>query len=181
MNILGTHDTERALTVLGKGNAEVTWETGSVLAHKKLTQRQRTIAIKKMVIAATIQYTVYGVPSLYYGDEAGLEGYHDPFCRLPFPWGREDERTMLLYRRLGALREEYRELFATGEFRVLDVRDGFIAYERYNKTYSIIVAANAKKDAVEYKPFGDWTELGSGQPYGGTVGGFGCVILKKEM
>ena len=86
----------------------------------------------------------------------------------------------MLYRRLGALREDNRELFATGEFRVLEVRDGFIAYERYNDTDSIIVAANVKREAAEYEPSGYWTELVSGQRYKGSVGGFSCVILKKE-
>ena len=32
-----------------------------------------------------------GDPTIYYGDEAGLTGCHDPFCRRPFPWGHEDK------------------------------------------------------------------------------------------
>ena len=31
-----------------------------------------------------------GIPCIYYGDEAGLQGSSDPFCRGTFPWGREN-------------------------------------------------------------------------------------------
>ena len=180
MNILGTHDTERVLTVLGKGSAEVTWDAGSELATKRMTPRQKTIAVKKLALAATIQYTVYGVPSLYYGDEAGLEGYHDPFCRFPYPWGREDRRVLELYRRLGGIREENKALFAQGDFKVLEVRDGFIAYERSFEDEKIIVLANAKRDPTVYGVKGRWKDLLRENDYSGTIGGFSCVILKKD-
>ena len=41
-----------------------------------------------MKMASAIQYTLPGVPSLYYGDEAGMEGYQDPFNRGCYPWGK---------------------------------------------------------------------------------------------
>ena len=180
MNILGTHDTERALTVFGKGSAEVCWDSGSELAIRRLTQRQRTAAIKRLIVAAAIQYTVYGVPSLYYGDEAGLEGYHDPFCRYPFPWGREDARTMKAYRRLGQIRESHRDLFAQGGFKVLEIRDGFIAYERKYGDSRIVVADNVKRGASSYKLAGKWRDLLGDREYDGSIGGFSCVILEKK-
>ena len=42
-------------------------------------------------MASFLQFTLPGAPSIYYGDEAGMEGYRDPFNRRTFPWGREDE------------------------------------------------------------------------------------------
>ena len=72
--------------------------------------------------SSAIQYTVYGVPSVYYGDEAGMQGYRDPFCRMPYPWGREDEELSAHYRLLGKIRKE-NPVFAKGEFRVL-ISDG---------------------------------------------------------
>ena len=44
------------------------------------------------------------MPSLYYGDEAGLEGAADPFCRGTFPWGNEDAEIMQITREALALR-----------------------------------------------------------------------------
>ena len=72
MNILGTHDTERILTVISDyydSNAE-----------------------KILKLAAAIQYTLPGVPCIYYGDEAGMVGRKDPFCRRCYPWGDENKK-----------------------------------------------------------------------------------------
>ncbi len=35
-------------------------------------------------------FSLPGVPSLYYGDETGIEGKDDPDNRRTFPWGKED-------------------------------------------------------------------------------------------
>lgn len=43
-----------------------------------------------MRLAFALLFSLPGVPCIYYGDEAGLEGCMDPFNRAPFPWGRED-------------------------------------------------------------------------------------------
>jgi glycosidase len=41
---------------------------------------------------------VPGMPCVYYGDEAGMEGAADPFCRAPSPGGREDAEQHAFYR-----------------------------------------------------------------------------------
>ena len=99
MNLLGTHDTERILTVLGEGNDRDFDASNELLSTKRLTETQYRRGIALLKMAATIQYTVYGVPSLFYGDEAGLEGYHDPFCRRPYPWGRENGELLEFYQK----------------------------------------------------------------------------------
>jgi len=180
MNILGTHDTERVLTVFGKGSADVCWENGSVLATKHLDEKTLKRAIKALMLASSLQYTVYGVPSLYYGDEAGVEGYHDPFCRLPYPWGHENEELLEHYKKLGAIRAENRELFATGEFKLLEASDGVVSYLRYNQSDEICVIANATKSRVDYELDGEWKNLLSGRTYTNAVAPMSCVILKKK-
>lgn len=180
MNLIGTHDTERALTVMGKGTADVTDGLGSVLSVKRLSDRQRSIAQRRLMLVAAIQYTVYGVPSLYYGDEAGVEGYRDPFCRMPYPWGREDKCLLAFYRRLGNIRAEYRELFAHGDFRLLEADGARVVYERTLGKDRILVVGNAAKEKCEYKLRGEYTDLLSGKQYSGAINGYGCVILKKD-
>jgi cyclomaltodextrinase len=59
--LLGSHDTERIMTMLG-GN------------------------ISKVKLAYLLLFTYPGVPSIYYGDEIGMEGGKDPDCRRAFPW-----------------------------------------------------------------------------------------------
>ena len=181
MNIIGTHDTESALTVFGKGSSDVCWDTGSELAVRRLDEKALALAEKRMMLAASIQYTVYGVPSLYYGDEAGVEGYHDPFCRLPYPWGRENEALLKHYMALGKIREENKSVLGSGEFKMLEAQDGVVAYSRYNDDDEIIVIANANRIKKEFVLEGEWYNLLTNRPYTCMVAPLGCVILKKRL
>ena len=103
MNVLGTHDTERILTVLGDDRVGDD-RSNAALSVARLAPWQREMAIEKLISAFTILYTVYGVPSVFYGDEAGVEGHRDPFCRRPYPWGREESALVETVRFLGELR-----------------------------------------------------------------------------
>lgn len=179
MNILGTHDTERALTVFGKGDDETCDASGSELAHRRLSDEDRALAIKKMMVATVLQYTVYGVPSVYYGDEAGLEGYRDPFCRMPYPWGRENEELVSFYRKLGEIRANEKKLFGEGEFKVVSVADGFISYTRMIDDEVVCVLANATDAPMMYGMFGEWKNLLDGQIYKGTVPAYSALVLKR--
>jgi len=169
MNILGTHDTERVLTLLGT-SLENEWEldelSNSELAIKRLSTSEYAAAKQKLLVASVIQYTVFGVPSVFYGDEAGLEGYHDPFCRRPYPWGREDEEIVAHYKLLGKIRNE-NDVFADGDFKVLASCGAFIAYERRKREKCAVVLANMEDVAVNYDISG--TELLSGKPFDGIV------------
>ncbi|MBE6778288.1 MAG: DUF3459 domain-containing protein [Ruminococcaceae bacterium] len=104
MNHIGTHDTERALTLLGgepANNRDRRWQ-----AAQKLTPEQRARGLARLRLATLLQYALPGVPCIYYGDEAGLEGYRDPFNRGTYPWGREDTDLVDWYRRLGQCRRQ---------------------------------------------------------------------------
>ena len=168
------------LTVCGKGSSEVSWEDGSELATKRLSDKERALAIKRLMVASAIQYTVYGVPSLYYGDEAGLEGYRDPFCRMPFPWGREEPLLIKHYSMLGKIRSELGSLFARGEFKVVSAEGGVIAYARYDENDTVCVIANASKSKVEYELEGEWYDMLNEKEYNSELAPVSCVILKKR-
>jgi glycosidase len=167
MNLLGTHDTQRILTVLGEIGNDVSDIPNSELVHRTLTPEQRERAIKLQRIAATVQYTVYGVPSVFYGDEAGLEGYDDPFCRKTFPWGRECAELLEFYRTLGKIRQENR-VFADGEFCIDRCEGSVIVYTRYNDEQTITVAVNVSDFPVAYE-LNDKRDLLSGKEYGGIL------------
>ena len=74
------------------------------------------LARRRLKLLSLIQFTMPGIPCIYYGDEAGLQGYADPFNRAPYPWGREDEELLAHYRRITALRRQYPAL-SSGEYR----------------------------------------------------------------
>ncbi len=129
MNHLGTHDTERILTMLGgeaAGGRGREWQ-----AAQRLTHEQRALALQRLRLAALIQYLLPGVPCIYYGDEAGLEGYRDPFCRGTYPWGREDASLIQWYKTLGEMRLSHQDILAEGAYRTLKAEGNLLVFERY--------------------------------------------------
>ena len=128
MNVLGTHDTERILTVLGGDNGDSL--TNEELSTKKMSESQRKEAISKLKLAYTILATVPGVPCIYYGDEAGMEGYRDPFNRLPYPWGKEEKDLVNFYTRLGQIRVN-EPLYANGNFKIIECTSDLLAFARF--------------------------------------------------
>ncbi len=145
MNIVGTHDTDRILTELGDREHSALGLSNAELSVRKMSPENKKRAKMLLKIVSTIQFTVYGVPSVYYGDEAGVEGYHDPFCRATFPWGEEDKELMEHYKKLGKMRRR-EKIFEEGSFKVLKAYRGFIMYERTLGKERVIVAANTNKN-----------------------------------
>lgn len=175
MNVLGTHDTERILTVLGSRGEDVSDMSNAELADKRLSEAERQRGIEMQSVAAVIQYTVYGVPSVFYGDEAGVEGYGDPFCRRPFPWGRECKELLALYERLGKMRAEH-SVFAEGDFAVEYVEGAHLVYTRTNADERITVAVNAGSTPFEY-PASPQKDILTGKDYNGSVPPMRAVVL----
>ena len=126
LNILGTHDTPRILTLLG---ADAIPDSKEARAAYHLSPENLRLAVRRLTLAAMLLYTFPGSPTLYYGDEAGMEGFEDPMNRRGYPWGREDQRLLALYRTLGRLRKERRSL-QEGDITYLTADDGFLVYCR---------------------------------------------------
>lgn len=143
MNHIGTHDTARAITCLVKGydtSCDREWMSRQVLSREEYEQ-----GVRLLRIAAALQYTLPGVPSLFYGDEAGVQGYGDPFCRATYPWGQEDKALVAFYRRLGKMRREC-DAFREGKFIPIYAESGKIAYIRSSDKNSVLVAVNRTQE-----------------------------------
>ncbi len=138
MNHLGTHDTPRLITKLGTKEYPPTRAEQSA---KTLSEEEYDKAVKKQKLAAVIQYTLPGVPSLYYGDEAGLEGFGDPFCRGTYPWGKENTELLEFYKWLGKVRRE-NDIFRDGIFYPLVGGLGSMAFMRKGNNEEFLVAVN---------------------------------------
>jgi len=139
MNLLGTHDTERILTRLvgdDFGNP-----SNEHLSKKRLTPEQRKKGLRLLKQAYAIVSTLPGVPCIYYGDEAGMEGYRDPFNRMPFPWGREETSLTEWYRGLGRIRRDHR-VFAHGGIDLHTCTPKLLAFSRFEGQDNVLVVVN---------------------------------------
>ncbi len=136
MNLLGTHDTARILTALVDdfdGSREEK-------AARRLPHDMKHLAMARLYLATVLQYTLPGSPSLYYGDEVGMEGYKDPFNRRTYPWGREDSQLLDHFKMLGQLKKH--PALACGETEFLYAQDGRVAFCRRLKGQTVTVCIN---------------------------------------
>ena len=183
MNHIGTHDTERILTALGgepTGGRGRAWQSGKRMNENELWQ-----AKKLLYIAALLQYTLPGIPSLYYGYEAGLEGYRDPFCRGFYPWGKEDNYLVDFYKRLGQFRRSS-DAFIDGDFIPVSSGAGHFAFIRRGKTEEVLVCANRwyEQQIISVGKGFEQAEIVFGyKPQNGLVkiDGLGFTVLRKKI
>ena len=139
MNHIGTHDTARALTVLGRRDGYIgdrEWQSQTRLSSEELET-----GLKRLKVAAVLQYTLPGVPSLFYGDEAGVEGFLDPFCRRTYPWGEENADLLGFYRELGKVRRKGKA-FIDGEFNLCLASGDLFAFTRISEDAMAYIAVN---------------------------------------
>ena len=139
MNSLGTHDTVRILNALSGVNAQG-WTKEHRRAYR-LSDIEYEKAREKLYLATVLQYALPGIPSVYYGDEAGVQGFDDPVNRRTYPWGREDNKILSHYKALGRIRLENADVFSGG-FAMLN-SDGYVAFKRFSDKNEIIIAVNA--------------------------------------
>ena len=139
MNLLGTHDTERILTVLGGESSD--GYTNKELSTKRMSVREKNKAISLLKLAYSIVATVPGVPCIYYGDEAGMEGYRDPFNRLPYPWGKENSELVDFYKKIGKIRSK-ETVFKNGYFEIVECNSDLLAFSRYKEEEFVLTIIN---------------------------------------
>ena len=139
MNHIGTHDTARILNRLaGIKNPPQSREEQAVF---ELSEDQYRTAVKLLKLAVVLQFTLPGVPSIYYGDEVGMTGFGDPFCRAGFPWGKENTEILEFYKKIGKFRIE-NSVFKNGEFIPVISDNSLIAYLRKDGNSAALIAVN---------------------------------------
>lgn len=147
MNHIGTHDTVRAITALSGEGCE--YRDREWQSEKELSKEEYEKGIRLMKIASLIQFTLPGVPSVYYGDEAGMQGYKDPFNRVCYPWGNENRELLSWYKELGKFRRSH-SVFKEGIFVPVSEADGVIAYKRKDGENEITVIINRNDCEITY-------------------------------
>lgn len=115
MTSLSTHDTLRILNAL---MPEICHLSKDEKAHHKMSEAEYKKAVKKEKMCALLQFTLPGSPCIYYGDEAGQEGFEDPFNRRFYPWGKEDLSLIEFYKNLADIKNKIKA-FKTGKIDFL--------------------------------------------------------------
>ena len=141
MNSLDTHDTPRFLTLMGAGG-ESRDQSKEWRAKFRLSPRQRFRGHQLLKTAALLLYCFPGSPTVYYGDEAGLEGFEDPFNRQTYPWGREDQELLAWYQALGRLRRRHPAL-RRGAIRYVCGKGPLLAFLRETEEERLLCVFNA--------------------------------------
>ena len=138
MNFLGTHDTPRVLSLLGEGQTPA---DKAERAAFRLRPEEERLGKERWKLASALLYAFPGSPMLFYGDEAGLQGLEDPFCRGGYPWGREDEDLLAWFRLLGQLRK--RPSLRRGDLTWLHAQGPLLAFRRQAEGETTAAAFNA--------------------------------------
>lgn len=134
MNIVDSHDVVRAIYKFGGGKDSVTQ------ADKKDFDYDLGKARLKLATIFLMGYP--GMPTVYYGDEAGLYGSSDPDNRRTYPWGREDQDLLSFYRKVIQVRNEHKSLFAHGDVFTLIADGDVYVYGRSSQDAAAVVALN---------------------------------------
>jgi len=122
MNLLSSHDMPRFLS-LARGD------------------------VSALRLATLFQMTYPGAPSVYYGDEIGMAGGHDPANRGAFPWHRPetwDAELLRDFRRLIALRNDHKAL-RRGSYSPIEARDDVFCFLRQHEEETLLVALNTAR------------------------------------
>ena len=138
MNFLGTHDTPRVLSLLGEGQTPA---DKAERAAYRLRPEEERLGKERWKLASAMLYAFPGSPMLFYGDEAGLQGLEDPFCRGGYPWGREDGDLLAWFRLLGRVRK--RPSLRRGDLTWLHAQGPLLAFRRQAEGETTAAAFNA--------------------------------------
>lgn len=140
MNILATHDTYRLISALSDADVKTKAEMVSAV----ISSEEHEKIVNRLKVATLLQFTLPGIPTIYYGDEIGMEGFSDPLNRKFFSWEKQNLEILNWYKFLGKLRNNYL-VFKDGEFIPIYCHNGTFIYKRSNLISEILIAINLEK------------------------------------
>lgn len=157
MNTLGSHDTQRVLSVLSLCPPK---DTLSRAQQARYVHKEEAVFTgkKRLMAAICVQYAMPQPPCVFYGDEAGTLGLTDPFNRVTYPWGRADEALLARYRLLGTLRRSSRALTEGGAAFLPVSYDVFAVYRRFENETALVIVNRAGETRTAELRESDFTE-----------------------
>lgn len=153
LNMVTSHDVERIMTLMGDAPSRHDVDK-EYQAHFKLDGYALELARERATILLGLQMSLPGVPCIYYGDEIGMQGYGDPFCRSTFPWDKIDEidpdgTVRLRYKEMITIRN-MSKAFSIGEFiSVYAIRNVYAFLRIYeDERYLVVVNFGPSHDSL---------------------------------
>lgn len=145
MNFLSSHDTERIITKLSDlpSSSEL---TGEETAKITLDEQNEKIALKRLYMAVFLQFTLPGVPCIYYGDEIGMDGYSDPFSRRCYPWGNEKNTDLKLFYKNMINQKKSSNAFIGGNIEFVYGEGCATGFLRFNENETFLCVLNTSPD-----------------------------------
>ncbi|MDE6189145.1 MAG: glycoside hydrolase family 13 protein [Clostridia bacterium] len=159
MNLIDSHDTARALSVLS--GIDMSGTDKAYRRDFRMNADSYALAKKRLALAAALQFTLPGIPSIFYGDERGIQGYEDPLCRRTIDWSGCDSELLAHYKRLGQIRKKYSDVLLGETF--FESQDGLLALCRKSGKKIIKTIANNTDCVKTYRCLGVERELLSGE------------------
>lgn len=145
LNIISSHDVERIMTLMCGAPSRYDVDK-DFQANFKPDEQTLSIAKKRAGVVIGLQMTLPGVPCIFYGDEIGMLGYGDPFCRGTFPWDDMDSydpdgEVRSMHKKMITLRNSS-DAFSMGEFESVYTLGNVYGYIRYTENEKFIVSVN---------------------------------------
>ena len=144
MNFLSTHDINRIITALG----DAPWVDSMSKpqqGHYKLPQEKYDLAVKRFKLAWLFMCFMPGNPSLYYGDEIGMQGYNDPYNRKPMRWDNMDHELLDWIISANMLRNK-EEVLKYGDVKLIHSNDDVVGVVRTYKNKREICFINRSNE-----------------------------------
>ena len=145
MNLIGSHDIMRAVTVLG----EATYYDGMPAIDQsryRMDKEKLRIGRARLLMAALWQMTYPGVPCVYYGDEIAMQGFKDPTNRRPYDWENGDKEIFTWYEKFIKARND-NDALQTGWLLPMKAEGDIFAYTRITRNSRDVFGAKAEDGA----------------------------------
>lgn len=140
MNFLTTHDTKRVFS--------------------EIQNHDEKQAFTLYKIASALIFTLPGVPSIFYGDEYGMQD-NDGSSRGCFDWKNYQNEIYDWFKKITKIRKF--KVLKDGEINILYDKNGKFVFERFNKDERIIVMVNLDFSSLSIELNGDYTSFLTGE------------------
>ncbi len=128
LNLLGSHDTPRAINMLAC--PDVFFGPMEGQAAKHLTRDEYLRGVEMLRLSYALLFFLPGIPMIYYGDEGGMQGYKDPLCRGFYVREDADRNLLDQVKKLSALRKEHAATLKSGRTEFFLAEDGAVGFLR---------------------------------------------------